>query len=249
MASVKKTALEMVQEISAKVGGADISTIEDTTTGEHRLFLAALNAANTNIITGYMWSELTKESRFTADKQVSSGWNEDVGGYDLSKIAPGFLGFVNKFMLSMTSNTVYSFATMDEYLRAKTMPTGFFKFLVRDGCLCFLEEQPAVDEKFSFYYRTDLAVRTASAGLAEYTNVFKFNKDTWVLNDQLLIRAACVEYKNSRGIDATYDLQQYNLLLNALRDANASNAILGEYPSDSANAFKITSTGDSMPRQ
>jgi hypothetical protein len=245
MATIKKTCLEMIQTVSSRVGAAATVTIEDVSTGEHRLLLSSLNAANTNIVTGYDWSELTKEAKFSADKTAENGWNESVGGYELSKIAPGFLGFKNKLIVSTTSNVIYSFGTIDEFLNAQIMPTAYRKFIVKDGCLCFLDPQPATTEAFAFHYKTNLAVKSNLSGSVEFTNWFRGNSDTWILDDQLLIRAAVVEYKNSRGIDSTYDLQQYQSLLNALRDANASKAILGEYPSNSDWAFRMSATKDS----
>jgi hypothetical protein len=245
----KKTALEMIQIVGAKVGTEEISSIEDKTTGEHRLLLAALNAANTKIITSYMWNELILQSTFMADKTVGSGWIARVEGYDLNKIAPGFLGFINKFILCKPENVPYSFATMDEYLNAKIFPALSHKFLIKEKCLCFLEPQPASTNSFTFYYKSNNAVLTTKSGAlanAVSTDEFCFNNDTAVLDDQLLISGATIEYKSAKGIDIAYDEQQYQMLLNSLRDVNAANAILGEFPSNSDNTFRVTATGNSV---
>lgn len=248
MAIVRKTCLEMMQVVAAKVGASNLMTIEDVSTGENRLLLSALNAASNNIVNSYDWSELIRKSQFTADQQTETGYyNEEVGGYELSKIAPGFIGFKNKIIVSTNSNMPYSFGTIDEYLNSKIMPSIFKKFIIKQDCLCFLDPQPSREETFSFHYKTNLVVKSKVGELVEYTNWFRGNNDTWILDDQLLIRGAIVEYKNSRGIDAAYDLQQYQMLLNALRDVNASNAILSEYPQNSDNAFKITAMGNSVP--
>ncbi|MDR1474115.1 MAG: hypothetical protein LBS38_00270 [Endomicrobium sp.] len=246
MPIIKTSALEMIKIIAARVGLADVSTIEDISTSENRLLLASLNAANTKIITSYMWNELVRRASFTADESKEGGYDSAVGGYNLDKVAPGFLGFMNKYILFETTNQICSFAMMDEYLASFTKPSIYKKFVIKQNCVCFLNPQPSETEICTFHYRTIFSVMSNNGALATETNEFRLNEDTWILNDQLLIQAAVLEYKQNKGIPSQVDATNYQQLLNSIRDSNAADAILGEYPSNAEWAFKMSATKDSF---
>lgn len=91
------------------------------------------------------------------------------------------------------------------------LPSGpRLRFRIADGCL-ELNPAPANNITLAFEYISDAYVRSMSG---VYQTEFMADTDTTIFDPSLLILGLIVKFKQAKGLDVTFELGEFNALLN-----------------------------------
>jgi hypothetical protein len=221
-------ALEILQQVAASCSLGKPRSVEDETVAEYALLFGHLNRTLHGIIAAHRWNQLIETASFDYDVNAPS-YDAGIGGFDIAQVAPGFIGFVNSYILNSTQNAKWSFSSFDQYLLSNAHPLEFNKFLLKSMRICFTQPLPNANDRFIFNYKKNLAVIDHQGQNPTMKAYFEFNTDTTIIDEELLVRGTIANYNKTKIGSLDYQTQSYNDYLNSLAAGNASNNIINEY--------------------
>lgn len=209
--------LTIVRNVCDLVGLTRPTTVIGATNEASRQLLAATRAEGRYLVRRYPWQKLRKERTFTA----TGGSEEFVFPTDFDRLVP------NSFWNRTENEQVTGPITAQEWQAIKSAavnPIIREVFAIRGGSM-WVYPAPAADHEYYYEYISTRWCGGAASTEPTQTE-FALDTDIQYFDDELFTLGVAYRYKRSRGMDFADDLQDYEIRLIKLIDAEAPMPVL-----------------------
>ncbi len=214
------TLLELVQQVTSELFGTRPNLVIGNNDPQIIQLLALVNRLGRDLSRQYEWQRLNTEHSFTT-----------VQGQTQYALPSDWLRQIPQTEWDRTSQwPLIGPATTQEwqiYKSAIISDGPNLRFRIADN---FLEvDPPTGDLNLSFYYISKNWI-DAGGGVTRYT--YAADTDRAIFDDSLMVTGLKVQWKASKGLDASFDLAEFRTMLDTIKaqDKSAQKLTLGGLP-------------------
>jgi hypothetical protein len=226
--------LEIIQQACITLGFASATTVTDKKDSTTMRLMGLLNRTLEGVLRDYQWQKMIKFCNFEADQK--SGYNQNLKGYNLSVLAPGFQSFVSANLYNETQQETINSITYDQYILDKMQGGASIdnKFILQNNHILFMP-QPELNSSISFFYKSKAAVYNFDGEqnliAKEY---FTSDLDECEIEATLLLSGLIYKYKYEMGFDYAESYRDFQNYLETEKSTDGNLRKIKDY-SASAN--------------
>jgi len=229
----KMTALDIIREAAGRLSinnkPYDLSSLSysvaSETTKEAALLLSALNKTGRIVCASFSFPELVVTTSFNPGNVPDDNKNQDLNGFELEYIAPGYDGMVSTYFYDPRKvegvSPALPYITIDDYMvirqeaqgQVNNYPNGY---IIQGEYVCFAQY---LDPEASYYftYKTKYPFKYLDSQGATLKMTIDKNDDTCLMDDELMILGTVMNFKNYLNRPFQFEMKEYTEYIEHIR--------------------------------